>query len=53
MRPSPRSVKVIVSRLTPSGMPSQVKVWTSRSLGRTSWNEPKKAATSSPSCHTV
>jgi hypothetical protein len=40
LRPSPRSVKVMASRLTPSGMPSQVKVCTSRSPGRASWNEP-------------
>ena len=47
VRPSPRSSKVIVSRATASGMPSQVKVCTSRS-SRTVWKQPWKPY-SSPS----
>ena len=36
------------SRATPSGMPSQVKVWTMSSSGRTSWKQPRKPYSSSP-----
>ncbi|SIG56374.1 Uncharacterised protein [Mycobacteroides abscessus subsp. abscessus] len=32
----------MISRLTASGKPSKVKVWTMRSFSRTSWKEPKK-----------
>ena len=46
VRPSPRSSKVSVSRATPSGMPSQVKVWTIRS-GLTVWKQPRKAVVNS------
>src|SRR3954447_3670889 len=41
VRPSPRSSKDSVSRDTPSGMPSQVKVCTRRS-SRTVWKQPRK-----------
>src|SRR3984893_985603 len=48
VRPSPRSSNHSVSSATPSGSPSNVKVWTIRS-GRTSWKQPWNRY-SVPSC---
>ena len=40
-RPPASSSKVIVSRLTRSGLLSKAKVWTDRSGARTSWKLPQ------------
>jgi hypothetical protein len=48
VRPPPRSVKTSRSSATPSGIPSNVKVCTISSAGRTSWKEPWKPYSSPP-----